>query len=71
MASKHYYLFGIKVWSVIIEIPETEEVEEIEDDPDGTNTTLSAAITLSADDKPAFGFTPWTPMPWSDDWDKQ
>ena len=66
MASKHYYLFGIKIWSVIIEIPETEEVEEIEDDPDGTNTTLSAAITLSADDKPAFGFTPWTPEPWGD-----
>ena len=71
MASKHYYLFNIRVWSVVIETPEVEEVEEIEEEPDGTNTTLSAAITLSADDKPAFGFTPWTPMPWSDDWDKQ
>ena len=66
MASKHYYLFNIRVWSVVIEMPEAEEIEEVDEEAEGTGTTLSAAITLSADDRPAFGFTPWTPEPWGD-----
>jgi hypothetical protein len=66
MAQKHYYLFGLRVWSIVTDEP---ELDEVDDETDGTGTTLSAAITLSADDKPAFGFTPWTPMPWSDDWE--
>jgi rRNA maturation endonuclease Nob1 len=65
MASKHYYLFNIRVWSVVIEMPEAEEIEEVDEEAEGTGT-LSAAITLSADDRPAFGFTPWTPEPWGD-----
>lgn len=64
MPQKHYYLFGIRIWSVIIEEPEVDE--EVEVEADGTGTTLNAAITLSADDRPAFGFTPWTPEPWGD-----
>lgn len=66
MPQKHYYLFGKRVWSVVITLDETDEVEETEEETDGTGTTLSAAITLSADDRPAFGFTPWTPEPWGD-----
>lgn len=70
MVQKHYYLFGLRIWSVVIDAPETNEDELDEaDEPDGTNTTLSAAITLAADDRPGFGFTPWTPEPWSDDWE--
>ena len=63
MASKHYFLFGIRVWSVVVEMPEAaevEEIEEIEDEPDGTNTQIAGSSTLSADDKPQFGFTPWS-----------
>lgn len=67
MATKHYYLFNWRIWSVVIDVPEAEEeIEELEEEVDGTGTTLSAAITLSADDRPAFGFTPWTPEPWGD-----
>jgi hypothetical protein len=66
MAQKHYYLFKWRIWSVIIDIPEAEDEEEVEEEADGTATTLSAAVTLSADDRPAFGFTPWTPEPWGD-----
>jgi hypothetical protein len=65
MAQKHYYLFKWRIWSVIVDGDE-EEVEEVEEEADGTATTLSAAITLSADDRPHFGFTPWTPEPWGD-----
>lgn len=67
MATKHYYLFNWRIWSVVVDVPEAEEeeIEEVEE-ADGTATTLSAAITLSADDRPAFGFTPWTPEPWGD-----
>lgn len=67
-SQKHYYLFGLRIWSVVIDVPEDAEAEEIEDETDGSGTSLSAAITLSADDKPAFGFTPWTPdyMDWED-----
>jgi hypothetical protein len=65
MAQKHYYLFKWRIWSVIVDGDE-EEVEEVEEEPDGTGTTLDASITLSANDRPAFGFTPWTPEPWGD-----
>ena len=64
MAQKHYYLFKWRIWSVIVD--GEEESEEVEEEADGTATTLSAAITLSADDRPQFGFTPWTPEPWGD-----
>ena len=67
MATKHYYLFNVRIWSVVVDVPEAEEeLEEVEEEADGTGTTLTAAITLSADDRPAFGFTPWTPEPWGD-----
>jgi hypothetical protein len=65
MAQKHYYLFKWRIWSVIVDDDE-EEVEEVEEEADGTGTTLTAAITLSDNDRPAFGFTPWTPEPWGD-----
>lgn len=65
MYEKHYYLFGIKVWSVVITQPETEE-ETTEDEELPSGSSLSAYMTLSADDRPAFGFTPWTPEPWGD-----
>jgi len=66
MPAKHYYLFNLRIWSVVVEGVEEPVEEEVEDEIDGAGTTLSAAITLSADDRPAFGFTPWTPEPWGD-----
>jgi hypothetical protein len=67
MPQKHYYLFKWRIWSIIVDAQEAEEdeLEEVEE-ADGTATTLSSAITLSGDDRPAFGFTPWTPEPWGD-----
>jgi hypothetical protein len=66
MSEKHYYLFGLRVWSIIVEVQDDaeEEIEENDDPADGH--ALSAAVTLSADDRPGFGFTPWTPEPWGD-----
>lgn len=60
MAAKHYYLFGIRIWSVIIEMEteeETEESEEIETD----EYSLAAYVNITDKEPPAFGFTPWTP----------
>lgn len=56
MAAKHYYLFGIRIWSVIIEM-ETEEEEELEMD----EYSLAAQTNVNESAPPAFGFTPWTP----------
>jgi hypothetical protein len=64
MYEKSYYLFKIRVWSVITTEPE-EETTEDEELPE-IGSSLSASVTLSADDRPFFGFTPWTPEPWGD-----
>jgi hypothetical protein len=71
MTAKHYYLFGLRVWSVVIEAPEVvdDESDELEIEADGSNTSLDSYITPATEARPQFGFTPWTPMPWSDDWE--
>lgn len=61
-AIKSYFLFKWRIWSVVVEGAE----EELEEETEEGTAPLSAAITLSADDRPAFGFTPWTPEPWGD-----
>ena len=60
LASKHYYLFSIRVWSVVVET-EAEDVEVEDEEIDPGVSHLSASMTLSADDVPMIGFTPWTP----------
>lgn len=63
LASKHYYLFNIRVWSVVVET-HAEDIEETDEDDDvevGLDHKLDSAATLSAGDAPMFGFTPWTP----------
>jgi len=63
LASKHYYLFGLRVWSVVVEM-HAEDVEETEDDDEvevGLDHKLDSSMTLSANDAPMIGFTPWTP----------
>ena len=65
MAAKHYYLFGIRIWTVVIDIDvEEDEIENIETD----EYTLAAQTTIADNEPPAFGFTPWTPdyMDWED-----
>lgn len=61
---KSYYLFKWRIWSVVVE-GSAEETDELEEETDGS-APLDASITLAADDRPAFGFTPWTPEPWGD-----
>lgn len=60
MAAKHYYLFGLRIWTVVIDTSD-EELEEVD-------STLAATIALADNEPPAFGFTPWTPdyMDWED-----
>lgn len=62
LASKHYYLFGLRVWSVVVET-HAEDVEDTEDDEVevGLDHKLDSSITIGANDAPMFGFTPWTP----------
>jgi hypothetical protein len=63
LASKHYYLFSIRVWSVVVEM-HAEDVEETDEDDDievGLDHKLDGSQTLSAGDVPMFGFTPFTP----------
>jgi len=62
LASKHYYLFGLRVWSVVVET-HAEDVEETEEDEVevGLEHKLDGSQTLSANDAPMFGFTPFTP----------
>lgn len=56
MASKHYYLFGWRIWSIVIDTEEEEENENIE-----TDHALTAHIQAADGNSPAFGFTPWMP----------
>jgi hypothetical protein len=63
LASKHYYLFNVRIWSVVVETS-AEDVEETEDEDEIEATLdhkLDGSHTLSANDAPMFGFTPWTP----------
>ena len=62
LASKHYYLFGLRVWSVVVET-HAEDVEDTEEDEVevGLEHKLDGSQTLSANDAPMFGFTPFTP----------
>ena len=61
LASKHYYLFGLRVWSVVVET-HAEDVEDEEDEVEvGLDRSLDASTTISAGDVPMIGFTPWTP----------
>ena len=53
MQSKHYYLFGWRIFTIMVDLE--EEVEE------ETDTSLGANIQLSDGNPPAFGFTPWSP----------
>lgn len=64
MPRKDYKLFGLTVWSIEVSDDLQEETEE-----EVTDKDISSTTTLSAGDMPAFGFTPWTPDPWSDDWE--
>ena len=62
LASKHYYLFGWRIWSVVVET----HAEDVEDDDEdeievGLDRSLDASTTISAGDVPMIGFTPWTP----------
>ena len=57
LASKHYYLFNIRVWSVVVEM-HAEDVEEEDDEVEvGLDHKLDSSMTLSAGDTPMFGFT--------------
>lgn len=62
LASKHYYLFNIRIWSVIVEMHEQEsdELEESESDDEPSGST-SVYIQQPLEAPPAFGFTPFTP----------
>lgn len=60
LASKHYYLFGWRIWSVIVET-QADDVEEDDDVEVGLDHKLDGSQTLSSGDTPMFGFTPWTP----------
>lgn len=64
LASKHYYLFGWRIWSVVVET-HAQDVEETDEDEDETEVSLEhkldSSITLGAGDVPMFGFTPFTP----------
>lgn len=60
MATKCYYLFGIRVWTVIDDT-DLEEEEALEAD-----SPLTVQSTIADGNPPGFGFTPWTPdyMDW-------
>jgi hypothetical protein len=53
MATKCYYLFGIRIWTVIDDSDLEEELEE-------TDSTLTVMSQLDNGLPPAFGFTPWS-----------
>lgn len=61
LASKHYYLFGWRIWSVVVEThAEDVEIDETEDEPEGV-APLSASTTIDGGPIVEFGFTPFTP----------
>lgn len=53
MATKCYYLFGIRIWTIIDD--SDVEVEEVESD-----YTLTVMSQLDNDCPPQFEFTPWS-----------
>lgn len=61
LASKHYYLFGWRIWSVVIETHADDVEETDEDEIEVASAPLDGTHTLSAGDTPMIGFTPWTP----------
>ena len=65
MPRKNYKLFGKVVWSIEVYDDPQEEAE----DEEVIEKDIGSTTVMSAGDQPAFGFTPWTPEPWSDDWE--
>lgn len=61
--AKHYYLFSIRVWSVIVEVeePEEQELELEEEDSESGSASLEVQSAIAGDTIPIFGFTPFTP----------
>lgn len=60
---KRYKLFGLTVWEVEAEMPDTEEVE----DEEVFDKDLASSHTVSGGDVPVFGFT--SPFDWEEDED--
>lgn len=58
MISKSYFLFGIRIWTVVHEGYEPVEEEEEESE---SASPLSAAVSQPSYEAPDFGFTPFTP----------
>lgn len=65
MPEKHYKLFGITIWTIEV----TESPQDESDDEEVTEKDISSTTAYAGPEMPAFGFTPWTPEPWSDDWE--
>lgn len=62
LASKHYYLFGWRIWSVVVEThAEDVEIDENEEAEIEGVAPLSASTTIDGGGMVAFGFTPFTP----------
>jgi len=53
MATKCYYLFGIRIWTII-------DDSDLEEELDETDSTLTVMSQLDNGSPPAFGFTPWS-----------
>lgn len=65
-ATRKFYLFGFCVWRVISETETPDELEETEE-TDENGEALSAQVSFTNNEIPAFGFTPWTPHYLEDD----
>lgn len=57
--AKHYYLFSWRVWSVVIEAEEADDETEVEEEAESYE--LGTTIIQVNEERPDFGFTPWTP----------